>query len=371
MQRQTMKKENIIFILGILILVSLEFFLHRKVPFIMDDLWYSTNLATNEPLASLSDVFQSQVWHFNNWGGRVVTHGLLQLTLMCGELFCDLLNTVLSLLLAGIICLVARKRSVLSFFLSFALVFSLNANIKMSMAWQSGSANYLYATTWILLFVWVFLRQVNNPSTAPLPFVHIWIPFLGLITGWSNENMGPASFLLAVMAIIYLKKWAKEKIPVWMYTGTAFCLLGSAFVILSPGNFVRVSNIEETGLLQTIYERILSMLSAGTDFLFPSVILLSLVLLIYTLCFKCKLQPAHLMLLIYAVLSYGAMVLSPHYPDRATFGTMCVCIVLTVSLLSDLLSKKHLSVKHVYVFSFLIWLYAVYGIMLELYPLIH
>ena len=39
------------------------------------------------------------------------------------------------------------------------------------------------------------------------------------------------------------------------------------------------------------------------------------------------------LLLLCALLSWGAMVLSPHYPDRATFGTMVMisCVILSMA----------------------------------------
>ncbi|MBQ3515952.1 MAG: hypothetical protein IJA29_01880, partial [Lachnospiraceae bacterium] len=69
-------------------------------------------------------------------------------------------------------------------------------------------------------------------------------------------------------------------------------------------------------------------------------------------------------LLAHGVLSYGAMVLSPHYPDRATFGTMCVLIILILSMLNELMPL--LKSKKTFV-SLLItgsWLYAVYILLL-------
>ncbi|MBQ7774930.1 MAG: hypothetical protein IJ379_03330 [Lachnospiraceae bacterium] len=333
----------------------------------MDDNWYGTNLVTGNTLTGFGDVITSQFWHFFNWGGRVITHGFLQLTLMGGELFCDILNIIMTLLLTRMICVLADCKSCYAFFTAATLLISLNANIKMSMFWQSGTANYVYATTWILVFLWVYIRQVQTPNASALPLVNLWMPLLGLITGWSNENMGPASFLLSVAAILYVTKYSQKKAPLWMISGSVFCLLGSCLVILAPGNFVRSSRLPETDLGTTIYERLLSMLCAGTDFLFPTALLLTLLILLYTIIFRERLQPAHWMLLAHAILSYGAMVLSPHYPDRATFGTMVVCIVLMLFIITDML-QKHSEWKQC--FSLLtgsLWLYAMYSLLKEIY----
>lgn len=361
---------SIFILIGLAILAIAEFILHREVIFMMDDNWYSTNLASGKPLNSISDIFESQHWHFFNWGGRVITHGLLQLTLMMGELFCNFLNLFMTFLLVQLMCIIAGNKNIFSFFTGFTLVIALNANIKMSMFWQSGAANYIYSTVWILLYLWVYLRHVQTPDKAPLSLIHLWFPLLGLITGWSNENMGPASFVLSLIVIGYTHIIQKRKIPIWMITGSLFCLSGSALVILAPGNFVRVSCLPEESFFQSLYNRLVSMLCAGTEYLFGSVLFLVLIILWYTIYLKERLQPFHWMLLIHAILSYGAMVLSPHYPDRATFGTMVVCIILIISILMDIFEKQQFLRKYIYLFMTSMWVYSLFTILQEIYLLL-
>ena len=91
--------------------------------------------------------------------------------------------------------------------------------------------------------------------------------------------------------------------------------------------------------------------------------LLVVLLLIWTVCMSGKLRPVQWMLLVLAVLSYGAMVLSPHYPDRATFGTMVVCIVLNLSLLKDILRKRSNMGIYAGLAVFSYWCCAIYALM--------
>ena len=85
MREKTEKKMAVM--AGILLGVSAVVMLitHHLVPFMMDDLWYSTMLSDETPITSFSDIVKSQIWHYNNWGGRSMTHGILQLTLLMGE----------------------------------------------------------------------------------------------------------------------------------------------------------------------------------------------------------------------------------------------------------------------------------------------
>ena len=76
----------------------------RAVPVMMDDEWYSTGLAAEEPLTSLQDIVQAQIWHYYNWGGRTVAHTIAQMIfLYLGEPVADALNVAVIILLAWMI----------------------------------------------------------------------------------------------------------------------------------------------------------------------------------------------------------------------------------------------------------------------------
>lgn len=352
---------------GIILLGFLIFLAHCSVPFMMDDEWYSTNLATGAPLKTLADVLEGQVWHYLNWGGRSITHGILQLTLMTGEFCADILNVLMTFLLAYMICVIAKQKNVKFFLLSLSLLITLNANTKMSMFWQSGLVNYVYSSVWILLFLWPYLNAADKPEKQAGEEYgekyRVWLAIgmipLGLMTGWSNENMGPTCFVIAVLVILYDKFIRRKNSPLWMYVGGATSLAGSIMVVVAPGNFVRSNAIEDKGVLLTLQERFFSMFQAGLDFLFPVCMLLAVLLLLWVCYYKEKLCVSQILLLLGMVLSYGAMVLSPHYPDRATFGTMVLGIILIDTLLAGSLKKAPAMGKYVNLWQLCAWSYSI------------
>lgn len=325
------RTERIVLWAALGLLLILEFRAHRITPFMLDDNWYSTNLATGEPLRSFSDIIEGQIWHYMNWGGRSITHGILQLVLMTGELMADILNVIMMLLLTWMMCIVTDRKTLPDFVLMHALLFAFNANIFSAVLWQSGGVNYVYSSCWILLFLWPYFRLLKDEAAKDLPFVNLWIVPIGLMTGWSNENMGPTCFLIAAFTLVLQGKVRHKKLSFWSVAGTLVSLLGSALCILAPGNFYRSSFVETP----TLYERFLSMLTAESQYLFPSVLFAALVFLATVIVWKCTIALWQWVLLAAALLSYGAMVLSPHYPDRATFGTMVFLIMFGVSLLED------------------------------------
>ena len=339
--RENRKIISAIYLLAVCLIGILLFLANRGVPFMMDDDWYSTNLATGAPLSGFGDVIESQIWHYNNWGGRVITHGLLQLILMTGNAVADIFNTLITLVLAFVICRISRKNfdingspAIIAIFL-FALsgLFAFNPNIKMSMLWEAGSVNYVYSTVWILCFLCPYLRAVEDPESPDLRLVNLWMIPLSLISGWSNENMGPTCFVIALTVILIRVRADKKPVKAWMIIGLIGSLIGSILCILAPGNFVRVNEIDKLPLSQELINRILSMLRGIGDFLFPSLIILGFVMIAAHTLLSISFDRTEGILLFAILLSYGAMILSPHYPDRASFGTMVLTIATACRLM--------------------------------------
>ena len=340
-----------------LITLAVLWCVHRAIPFMMDDLWYSTKLANEEPVRTLGDILSAQIWHYQNWGGRSMTHGLLQLLLMAGEPVADVCNVVVTLLLSFLLYRVAlgerplRRVSELMgvsgkaipflwiglISLGIGLLIGFNANWKMSMFWQAGAANYLYISLFEFFFLWTYLRELGTVNVSPLKGIVFWILPLGLISGWSNENMGPTLWLLSLAAILYFKKIG-HSVRLWMLLGNVSCFLGSVLCILAPGNLIRSREADQgIGLLWKLFLRGYAQATGLFSFLFP-LLLYTLFLILGVLYFgKGHMRLQDKFLLLGALLSWMAFVLSPHYPDRASFGTMVFLLCADISLQFELL----------------------------------
>ena len=322
---------------GLLLLLGLQFVLHRATPFMKDDFWYSTNLVTGEKTSSLPDILQSMVWHYFNWGGRVFNHAVLQAVLATGEFWADVLNVMATVLLGVIICFLAKTKNPLLFLGAEAMLISFNASIHFSMYWESGSANYLYSSSWVLFYVFVILRSLDDDAKK-LKGISVWILPLALVAGWSTENMGPSCFLLTVFVILFL--WLKKrKIDLFLVEGAVLTLIGSAALILAPGNFVRNQFTEDLPPLALIKSRLMEFIFASSNYLFP-VFLLSVILLVTELTvFREELQIRNIALFAFACVAQGGMILSPTYPQRASFGIMCALIAYILAFLDRRLKK--------------------------------
>lgn len=384
------KQEQILVILtAVLMLISavVLFLTHRNVPFMMDDLWYATVLWEDTPISSFGDIVRSQIWHYYNWGGRSMTHGMLQLVLLLGETGADILNVAVTFLLAGTAALTAGGRYLRTdggcqpaegfgkrngcrtgFFLTFAalaMLIGLNANWKMSMFWQAGAANYLYITVFILGFLHCYLRELAEngevQQLSRLRGITFWIVPLGLLAGWSNENMGPAVWIgsLAVMVLLYREK---RKIRPWMMLGSASCLAGSIAMIIAPGNFVRSAQTPESsyGFLWQLFLRCYEESKSVLEYLFPTLLVLAAMVFVSKCVLKLPIGRKNGILLLCALLSWGAMVLSPHYPDRASFGTMTLLICVILSLAKKIVGQRRDLLLPLFACAAFIWLRGMY-----------
>lgn len=318
---------GILFLVVFIFAAGLLFAANKKIPFMMDDLWYATNISDGSPLTGIVDIIESQIWHYNFWGGRVFTHGFLQLTLMSGELCADIINVICTVLLSlemyYLACIIAggnKGKNLSLLFMMFGCLISLCPGFKMSMLWQAGCANYVYSSLWILFFYICYIRALDGRKDYPCQVIFM-LP-IGLITGWSTENMGPSAFVISLIITVYLINKSKPSAMrrIWMIEGVITSFIGSVMCIIAPGNFIR-KDVSEADISVGVFERMLQMLKGAGEYLFPALLLLSGCIVLYIIKKKTIRDIKLLLSLLAAVLSYGAMVLSPHYPDRAAFGT--------------------------------------------------
>lgn len=329
---------EIVSIFLILVTIAMMYIANIKMVFTMDDLYYQTNLVTGKALSNISDIIESQIWHYFHWGGRTVAHFLLQVTLLCGNDFANVTNVICTAILVLIICMCAGKIGSWNALFTTSLLVILNANWSQTLLWEAGFANYVYTTIFILFFLYQYLKVLEAPEQKGLQGITLWIIPLGLIAGWTNENMGPALWVLTAGIIFYFYKTHK-KIHIWMIFGNITCLIGSVFMIVSPGNQERIAaNYSDVtyGWKMSVFLRFNNMAYALFVYLLPTVLVLLIMTTCYCIALKLKLRKTDIVLMAGTILSFGAMILSPHYPDRATFGTMVFMICTIVHMMSSI-----------------------------------
>ena len=204
-----------------------------------------------------------------------------------------------------------------------------------------------------------------NEKSKKARGIEIWIVPLSLCAGLSTENMGPSCFVLTVFAIIW-HFVRKRKPPVYLFEGAFFSLIGSALMILAPGNFVRNQFIEKTSLRQLIENRYDNLLTSGCGYLFPAFLFAVIIFTFQITYFKNEIKIRDIALFAFAVIAEGAMVLSPTYPQRASFGIMCALIAYIVSFIAKMIKRGKAYEISAIILTFSVYIHSLTAVMTDI-----
>lgn len=117
---------------------------------------------------------------------------------------------------------------------------------------------------------------------------------------------------------------------------------------------------EAYSLLWRMYLRCYAEAKGVMEYLFPALLLTVFALIVCKGILKENLGRNTVLLLLGALLSWGAMILSPHYPDRAAFGTMVLLICAILSMAGKIADRQKENVWMFYGCAVLIWLRGMY-----------
>ena len=221
------------------------FALNHFMPIHRDDYDYAMVWKTGVHLASLSDVLSSGVQHYLLHGGRTVTVFCLQLFLWLGKTAFDIANALMFLALAALVTMHARRS--LAFwhaprlFAAAALLLWLGLPHFGEVAvWKSGSTVYLWSAVPAFLFLLPYNLVLKNPATTRTRCIWAVLPMflLGILAGWSIENLAVTVVVAAFGSALYLRK-RHGFLPAWMIAGALGAFLGLIGLVAAPGNYVR------------------------------------------------------------------------------------------------------------------------------------
>ena len=307
-------------------------------PLMMDDYDYSFSWATGEKLTSLSDIFASQIAHYSLWGGRSVTHFLVQLFLLMGKPIFNIANTAMYLMLLGEMYMLSRNRAKESDWLLVLIAhLLLMCSVEffgVAFLWLDGACNYLWGTVLALLPLLVMKSEREAGRFAcDKPRCWICVP-LYFVCGWTNENT--ACGVLAIMIVLLgWDMYKKRRIHLWRVCALIAHALGVAVLLLAPGNFARAAGeISRSFVLEMIYRAVVTMYCFVRYAGIPC--LLSAAVLFIAVRKKVQLRIEWLLMLIgCALLCACALIGSPQISDRSFTAVIVLAICTLMALLTD------------------------------------
>lgn len=209
------------------------YLLNVFTPLFCDDWHYVFIFGTTEPITSLGGIIKSQCAHYLGFNGRFLVHSVVQLfDGILGKGMFNVFNAVMFVVFLYSMALVTSDEKKYYFkimSLAFLLLFLVLRGFKYSFLWLSGSVNYLWVATALLIFHH-YLQRERVPDKALFP-----LTMFGFICGWSNEafiiGLGAAYFFYYLFHRDQLSRHRR-------YMLAAF-YLGALLVVLSPGSINR------------------------------------------------------------------------------------------------------------------------------------
>lgn len=342
----TKKRSRLAWAMVIAFCFFILLFLNILTPMIADDFCYLFIYGGDyqTKITSLSDIVISQKNHYYLWGGRSVVHFIAQALLLLPPIIIDLLNTLIYMGYVVLIYLLIRGRkkqnSLMLFILINLSVWFLQPAFGDTILWITGSANYLWGTTFILSFILPYRFYENNftgnktlSTISKAIFLFLW----GILAGWTNENTAIGMIAVVVLFLFYFRSngW---KIPVWAVSGLVGAVIGYLTMILAPGNHMRGGEAISYDLLVIGYRIFMHtqnfIINCGAFNLLGIIFLI----LFWYYSKKWRKDTLFLSVIFFVGVLVGvySMVLSPAFPPRAWFGVVTFNIISVGILLFNL-----------------------------------
>lgn len=238
----TTKKNFWLTILVLAVLFALMLTLNSWMPIHRDDYEYSLLWNTSKHISSWSEVFASAGRHYFLHGGRMATVLCLDAFLFIGKIWFDLANAAL---FTGLVVLIywhacrdfkfGTEPGIMA--LTALLAWLSFPHFGEVAIWKSGSTVYLWSAFPVFLFLLPYnlhlAEKINRPGLlAAFPML-----LLGIIAGWSVENLSVTVVLLTSCLTFYAYRC--KTLQVWQPAGAVGAVLGFVGLLAAPGNYVR------------------------------------------------------------------------------------------------------------------------------------
>lgn len=302
-------------------------------PLIADDYSYSFGI-NYQRITNFTDIILKQADHYMNWGGRTIAHTLANFFLMYSKSMFNIFNSAVYTILVYLIYkhsqTTKEEKPIMLILIHLSLYFFIPV-FGQNCIWLIGSCNYLWTTVFILSFLLMYRENYKRKDTLSST---IGMFFLGVISGWTNENTAFGLIVITVLLMFTYK--GKEKLPKYKISGLIGTIIGFTIMICAPGNFIRSEEfVDQSPLIVKLIKRLCDATISIMN-LIPVLVILTIVLLSIYIYKKKKIDNRVWIYLVAAFLTIYAMVLSPTFPERAWFGVVVFMVIAIMTLLYNI-----------------------------------
>ena len=303
----------------------------------------SPEIEHRDRVESFGDIFKSLKSHYFDWGGRIFAHAFVQFFIWIGKPYFDIVNTLIFIFLVLTIINLANtwlKISRAALLWIFFTMFFLMASSMMSTLWLTGSCNYMWMTFFQLFFLTPYVKALRSHEAGNSTLNVVLMIILGLCAGWSNEAGALATVCLTFFLLVMCK--VQGVFRSWMVAGFLAISVGCAFMLLAPGNFVRMEFAHPN--FAYTKELFLSHMSNG----FLRVVAADFIALIPMFIYflrrgSSKINMAEILMLAFTATGFLvpiALLFSPEYNSRISITSLSFILVASSSAILELERKN-------------------------------
>jgi len=316
------------------------FSIASTTPYAADDFVYKVNpLEYDICFEMLKDAFNFQIWHYFNWGGRIIVLFFVQLFLIPIKLYFNIINALVQIIIINTLFFYAYNR-IATTLKDVSIILLINIMLFIGFYKYSGMSIYLTSTigySWMHLYVLLYYLPFWNyyvnqkESQNKLSFY-----FFGIISGCTNEHVFIAQFIFFILLRIINRINHHDKIPQFYYHSLLGVLTGGAILMLAPGNFIRAQTINSKISLTNIIDYLSYDLFWFINSIKGFWIIVIPLLLIHYFYYnnKFEIKKTNIIILFMGIMSSLAMSFSPSY-HNGTNLFLFFCIIIFVLSIFD------------------------------------
>ena len=346
-----------------ILLFTFYFLISSVTPYVADDFRYKLNPLNFEfSFKTIPEIFNFQIWHYFNWGGRIVAHTFVQLFLVPTKLYFNIFNAIIQTLLINTIFFYAFNRVPSRTKKDASLLLFINLLLFLGFYKYTGMSIYLTSTinyTWMHLFTLLYFvphwNYFINGQDSEYRYIFL---FLGIIIGCTNEHVFIAQLFFFIVILILNKRFIINSLPKFYYHSFSGIVLGGLVLILSPGNIIRANTTKFKLTFSSIIDYIIYDLTWVINYIKPFWLLIIPRYTFYYFFYKPNFQikSSHIFILLIGIISSAAISISPSYHSGTNLFLYICMITFVLSLIKPSLLPD-IFLHTMLIFSILLFLY--------------
>lgn len=210
--------------------------LTAMTPMFADDYFYVLNLRTETLLTGFNDVLHSISAFRRMHNGRVAAHFFAQLFLWLPSYMFNIANAAMCTLLIYSMFRYTRtggKRDAVLAFCAFAMIWLLMPAFGHSFLWLTGACSYLWAISFITLFIYPFFSYYMDGGKSCGAMRHVLAMAFAFFAGAYSEN-GSFSALAVTFCFLVLIYIKEGKLPLDLILRFLAACAGFLYLMLAP-----------------------------------------------------------------------------------------------------------------------------------------